>query len=310
MPDHIFDSLPPTETLRAFIAVARTGSLSAAAQELGVTHGAVSRRIQALQAWVGVALFTRHGRGMRLTPTGEHLVRRTERSLGAIAAFTAELRAVRDTRAVRITCLPSFARLWLLPNVARLQGETNDLFVQLRTEHRIVELGREADIAVRFGSGDWPGTRAHLLFGETVFPVAAPAVAKRLSRRGSAALLQECLIHDSDGSDWRAWLRSAGVAASPKGPARTFVDHDLALQAARLGLGIALARMPLAAAALEDGRLVRLPGPTMDSERGHYVVTRQDEDRKTILRLVERLLASGPSRSRRSVVSRGNPTPR
>lgn len=289
MPDHIFDSLPPTETLRAFIAVARTGSLTGAAQKLGVTHGAVSRRIQTLQTWVGAALFSRHGRGMRLTPTGEHLVRRTERSLGAIAAFTAELRAVRDTRAVRVTCLPSFARLWLLPNVLRLQGEPNDLFVQVSTEHRIVELDSEADVAVRFGSGRWPGTRAHLLFAETILPVAAPALARRLARGPPASLLRECLIHDSDGSDWRAWLKAADINASPAGPERTFVDHDMALQAAKLGLGIALARMPLATAALEEGSLVRLAGPSMQSERGHYVVTCPDEDRKTVLRLVERL---------------------
>jgi len=289
MPDHIFDSLPPTETLRAFIAVAHTGSLTGAAQELGVTHGAVSRRIQTLQAWIGTALFSRHGRGMRLTLTGEHLVRRTERSLGTLAAFTAELRAVRDTRAVRVTCLPSFARLWLLPNVPRLQGEPHDLFVQVSTEHRIVELGSEADVAIRFGSGRWPGTRAHLLFAETIFPVAAPAVAKRLARRQPDSFLRECLIHDSDGSDWRAWLKAAEVKASPTGPERTFVDHDTALQAARNGLGVALARMPLDKAVLEDESFVRLAGPSMKSDRGHYVVVRQDEDRKTVLRLVERL---------------------
>ena len=213
MPDHMFDSLPPTETLRAFIAVARTGSLTAAAQELGVTHGAVSRRIQTLQAWVGVPLFLRHGRGMRLTSVGEHLVRRTERSLGAIAAFTAELRAVRDTRALRISCLPSFARLWLLPNVARLESQPQALFVQVRTEHRIVELGAEADVAIRFGAGRWPGTRAHLLFAEKIFPVAAPAVAKRLAGKPPESLMKECLIHDSDGSDWRAWLKAAGITA-------------------------------------------------------------------------------------------------
>jgi DNA-binding transcriptional LysR family regulator len=249
----------------------------------------VSRRIQTLQAWVGVALFSRHGRGMQLTPTGEHLVRRTERSLGAIAAFTEELRAVRDTRAVRITCLPSVARLWLLPNVRRLQGEADDVFVQLRVEHGMVDLGSQADVAIRFGSGSWPGTRAHLLFVETIFPVAAPSLAKRISRRAPAALLDECLIHDSDGSDWQAWFKSAKIPGRPRGPARTFVDHDLALQAARLGLGIALARMPLAATAIADGTLVRLRGPSMGSERGHYVVVRQDENRKSVLRLVERL---------------------
>ena len=298
-PDHIFDSLPPTETLRAFIAVARTGSLSAAAQQLGVTHGAVSRRIQTLQAWVGIALFARHGRGMRLTTTGEHLVRRTERSLGAIASFTAEMRAVRDMRAVRVSCLPSFARLWLLPHIARLQGEENDVFVQVRTDHRIVDLGSESDVAIRFGSGHWPQTRAWLLFPETIFPVAAPALAKRLAGRAPAALLQECLIHDSDGSDWREWLNSAGIAGSPAGPARTFVDHDLALQAAQLGLGIALARMPLASAAIDGGKLARISGPAMASERGHYIVIREDEDRKPILRLVERLRGAGRSVRRR-----------
>lgn len=291
MPDHIFDSLPPTETLRAFLSVARTGSLSGAAQELGVTHGAVSRRIQTLQSWVGVALFLRHGRGMRLTPVGEHLVRRTERSLGAIAEFTAELRAVRDTRAVRISCLPSFARLWLLPNIAKLERGPNPLFVQVRTEHGIVELGAEADVAIRFGTGRWPGVRAQLLYSDITFPVASPTVAKRLVGLPLASVLKESLIHDSDGSNWRAWLKAAEITALPTGPQRTFVDHDLALQAAQLGLGVALIRTPMAAAALEGNNLVRLKGPSVRNERGHYVVTKQDEDRKPVLRLVERLRA-------------------
>jgi DNA-binding transcriptional LysR family regulator len=177
----------------------------------------------------------------------------------------------------------------LLANVARLEIEPKALFVQVRTEHRIVELGAEADVAIRFGSGRWPGTRAHLLFAESTFPVAAPAVAKRLSGKPPENLLKECLIHDSDGSDWRAWLKAAGIMASPSGPERTFVDHDLALQAAQLGLGVALARVPLATSVLKGTNLVQLAGPPMASERGHYVVTRQDEDRKPVLRLVERL---------------------
>jgi LysR family transcriptional regulator, glycine cleavage system transcriptional activator len=292
MSDHIFDSLPPTETLRAFIAVARTGSLTGAAQQLGVTHGAISRRIQTLEAWVGAALFDRHGRGMRLTPTGEHLVRRTERSLGAIAAFTAELRAVRDTRAIRVSCLPSFARLWLLPNLPKLEGDPPDLFVQVTTEHRVVDLGSETDVALRFGAGRWAGTRAHLLFAESIFPVAAPAIAKRLARRPPAMLLKECLIHDSDGSDWRLWLRAAGIQGAPAGPERRFIDHDVVLLAAQLGLGVALARTPLVHGALENRSLVRLPGPTIQSERANYVVTRQDEDRKTVLGFVDRLRVS------------------
>lgn len=145
------------------------------------------------------------------------------------------------------------------------------------------------DVAIRFGSGRWPGARANLLFAETIFPVAAPALAKRLSRRPSESLLKQCLIHDSDGSDWRSWLKAADIKGAPAGPERSFVDHDLALQAAKLGLGIAPARMPLATAALKEGSLVRLAGPSLRSERGHYAVTRQDDNRRNILRLIERL---------------------
>lgn len=289
MSEHMFDSLPPTETLRALLVVARTGSLTSAAEELGVTHGAVSRRIQTLQAWLGIALFSRHGRGMKLTTAGEHLVRRTERSLSAIAAFTAELRAVRNTRAVRVTCLPSLARLWLLPNVSRLEGEPKDLSVHVSAEHRVVELGAEADVAIRYGTGRWPGMKSQLLFDETIVPVAAPALAKRLARKRSANLLQECLIHDSDGSDWQSWLNAAGIEGTRSATQRFFTDHDLALQAAQLGLGVALARLPLANAALKNGTLVRLPGPSLRSERSHYAVTRQDEDRANVARLIERL---------------------
>jgi LysR family transcriptional regulator, glycine cleavage system transcriptional activator len=161
----------------------------------------------------------------------------------------------------------------------------------------VADLGSETDVAVRFGSGRWSGTRANLLFAESIFPVAAPAIAKRLARRPLGDLLKECLIHDSDGSDWRAWLRAAGIKGAPAGLERRFVDHDMALQAAQLGLGVALARAPLVHRALENKSLVRLSGPTLESERAHYVVTRPDEDRKPVLRLVERLRASARTRA-------------
>jgi DNA-binding transcriptional LysR family regulator len=130
-----------------------------------------------------------------------------------------------------------------------------------------------------------------LLYSDITFPVASPTVAKRLVGLPLASVLKESLIHDSDGSNWRAWLKAAEITALPTGPQRTFVDHDLALQAAQLGLGVALIRTPMAAAALEGNNLVRLKGPSVRNERGHYVVTKQDEDRKPVLRLVERLRA-------------------
>ena len=284
------EALPPMESLVAVIAVARTGSLSRAAAELGVTHAAAGRRVAGVEAWLGIPLFERHGRGMRLTPDGVQFVRRVERALGSIASLAGEIRAERETTAIRISVLPAVARLWLLPRLAQLQGEPADLTLHVLADHRLADLGRrEADIAIRFGLGTWPDVEAVPLIEETVFPVAAPALAERLSGKPVSAIAGEMLLHDSDGTDWAAWLSAAGIGGgAPKGE-RRFVDHDLVLQAASLGHGVALARMPISVPYLADERLVRLAGPELTQERRHYLVMRHSESRTAVLRLVERL---------------------
>lgn len=287
------DSLPPMESLIAVIVVARAGSLTRAAAELGVTHAAAGRRVAGVETWLGITLFERHGRGMRLTPDGVQFVRRTERALGSIAALAGEIRAERETTAVRISVLPAVARLWLLPRLAVLQGEPADLTLHVLADQRLADLGRrEADIAIRFGLGDWPDVQAIPLMEETVFPVASPAVARRLAGRPVEALAGEVLLHDSDGADWAAWLQAAGVTRPANAGERRFVDHDLALQAASLGHGVALARLPVSAPYLDDRRLVRLAGPTLAQERRHHLVMRQSESRTAVLRLAERLKAA------------------
>lgn len=291
MSGHILHDLPSTETLRAFIIVARRGSLSAAALDLGVTHGAISRRIQALQSWLGIALFERHGRGLRLTPTGEHFLRRTERSLSDIASLAADLRVTRDPRAVRLNVLPSFARLWLLPRIPTLEGDPKDAQLHISTEHRVSSFEMdETDLAVRYGQGEWPGTTAQLLFNESHFPIATPSIARKLRKRPLSKLFDECLIHNT-GSDWHAWLRHAQIKWSKPRCESRFTDYDMALQAAVLGQGVVLARSPLSDAAIANGSLVRLPGPALTSDRAHYMVMRERETRGPILRVAQRLLS-------------------
>lgn len=284
------DALPPMESLVAAITVARAGSLTRAAAELGVTHAALGRRVAGVEAWLGIPVFERHGRGMRLTPDGVQFVRRAERALASIASLAGEIRAERETTAIRISVLPAVARLWLLPRLSALQGRPADLTLHVLADQRVADLGgREADVAIRFGHGDWPGVAAEPLFAETVFPVAAPAIADRLADKLVAAIAEEVLLHDSDGADWTAWLSAAGVGRPSPAGERRFVDHDLALQAASLGHGVALARMPLSAPYLEDGRLKRLTGPVLSQDRRHYLVMRQSESRTAVLRLAARL---------------------
>lgn len=290
---HSSMTLPPLEALAAMLAAARLGSFSAAAVELGITHGSVSRRVQVVESWLRTSIFVRHGRGVRLTPAGEHFSRQVEMALAKIAEVATDLRAARATPSrLRVSVLPSFARLWLMPQMAKLQRALPEVTLQVMAEHRIANLdGSDADLAIRFGAGRWPGTDSRLLMRERLFAVAAPKLARALRAQQPAATLQEVLLHDSDTQHWRIWCKHAAIHYRPRGGERRFDDYDLVLAAAEAGLGVAIARWPLAAAALDAGRLVRLGGPEFPGTKAHYIVTRSGELRTTIRQLSDALMA-------------------
>lgn len=274
--------LPPMESLTALLAAARTGSFSAAAEALGLTHGAVSRRVQSLEAWLGAALFERHGRGVRLTATGEHFAREVEKVLDVVAGVAADIRADRHAAKLRISVLPSFARLWLVPRLGALQAACKGSQIRLLVEHRVTRLDEDADLAVRYGRGRWTGVESTLLFAERAFAVAAPHIAGALRRRTPGAVLDQLLLHDSDSSLWRDWCEASGTPYRPRGGERRFDDYDLLVAAAEGGLGVAIARWPLVEDALASGRLVRLPGAEFIPAKAHYVVTRHGESRRSV----------------------------
>lgn len=292
--DHIsLPALPPLDSLKVAVVAAQAGSFTAAAESLGLTHGAVSRRIASVENWLGTPLFERAGRGVTLTPAGARLVRTAEQAIDQIAACAEQWRPHRGLQTVRLSTVPSFARLWLLPRMARLQGEPQDLRVDLSVGHGLVDVaGGEADLALRYGKGHWPGLRSQLLLRERLQPVAAPELARSLGPRAKPdALLRHPLVHDSDASQWRLWLAGADVAFRPRSIDRRFEDYDLVLAAARAGLGVALARLPLAQSWLDDGGLVPVSPRTVENPLAHFVVLRPDEDRPAVLRLQGRLAA-------------------
>lgn len=289
---HSSISLPPLEALAAMLAAARLGSFSAAADDLGITHGSVSRRVHAVESWLGTPIFVRHGRGVHLTPAGEHFSRQVESALAKIADVAIDLRAARASPSrLRLSVLPSFARLWLMPRLAELQRACPGLMLQVLPEHRIANLdGSDADLAIRFGGGRWPGTDAQLLMKERLFAVAAPKLAKTLRNQPLTAILDETLLHDSDAQHWRSWCAQAGVAYRPRGGERRFDDYDLVLATAEAGLGIAIARWPLAKDALDAGRLVRIAAAEFAGKKAHYVVTRNGETRLAVRQLTSVLM--------------------
>lgn len=287
-------NVPPSEALIAAIEAARTGSMTAAAERLGITHGAVSRRILSLEQWLGTPVFERLGRGVRPTAQGMIFLRRAERSLGSIEALRSELSSRCDPGAIRISALPSMVRLWLMPRLRRLEATAPGRAIDIIPEHRMAQVqNRDMDIAVRYGTGSWPGVETHLLFPDIAIPAAAPELAARLAEISALELMKETLLIDGDSSDWQEWGRRAGVQRALSGSKRQFLDHDVAIEAARQGLGAILLRAPMAASALYDKSLQVLPFPAISSMRAHYLAVRAGERRPDILALVSELISIG-----------------
>ncbi|WP_374310893.1 LysR substrate-binding domain-containing protein [Dongia sp.] len=256
--DH--SSLPPLDTLRAFEAAARGGSFSAAAQTLNLTHGAVSRQVAKLEHWLGVKVFDRQARGVALTPEGQRLYLRTNEAFALIADTSERWSEQRGSAVVRVASIPSVCGLWLMPRLKRFEAGRPSLRITLSVEHRYVDLADEGmDLAIRCGRGAIPDRVSLQLFEEYCFPIASPELAREIGTEGDAArLLEQTLIHDSDAAGWRAWFTAQGLDFRPRAHDRRFEDYNLVLDAAMSGLGIALARPPLAEALLKQGKLVSL----------------------------------------------------
>lgn len=296
---HSSKSLPPLDGLNAVIAARDTGSFTAAAERLGLTHGAVSRRVYAVEHWLGTAVFERHGRGVRVTPAGQRFIAQVEQALSTISESADRWRPRREVPVIRLSVVPSFARLWMLPRMRDLQGMPAQRRVELIVEHRLADLAAgEVDLAIRYGKGPWRDGSSQLLFKEQLLAVASPELAGELGNRPNPNRLAEApLLHDSDTSQWRAWLKAQGASYRSKAADRRFEDYDLVLGAAMAGLGIALLRSPLADEAMSTGRLVYVSKVSLPNPSAHHLLMRSGENRGMVLEAGARLLAlSAPLR--------------
>ncbi len=248
----------PLNTLPTFRVVARLGNLRAAAQELHLTHSAVSQQIKLLEEQVGFQLFERRGRRIVLNAAGATLQRAVEPALerldeGLRAAAAA---AQGEAQRIRLTLLPSFAQRWLLPRMPRWRERHPDIHLELHTSQQVVDLVREGfHVALRQGLGPWRGLQAEQLVDSPLIVLGSPTAARRLKGCGIEALAEEPLLGRPE--LWERWFALGGWRRGVN-PVATFNDAGLLLQAVEQDIGIGLAREVLAADALADGRLVRL----------------------------------------------------
>jgi LysR family transcriptional regulator, glycine cleavage system transcriptional activator len=290
--DHSSRQLPPLETLYAFEVAARTGSFSAAAERLNLTHGAISRQIAKLENWLGFKVFERGARGVSLTVEGNRLFLRAAEAFELLADNTDRWTEARGAAVVRLASIPSISSLWLIPRLKVLEGGREPLRIVLEIDIRQIDLDEEGiDLSVRCGRGGIAGRVSVQLFEELMFPVASPELAKTIGSGAAERMLKFPLIHDSDASGWRAWLGAHGIDYRPRPQDRRFEDYNLVLDAAANGLGIALARPPLTEKQLASGRIVPVDRRTVLNPVSYWMDRPQGRPRPAAAELARRIAA-------------------
>lgn len=253
--------LPPLNALRAFEATARLGSVSRAAEELHVTHGAISRQLRVLEDALQQPLFARRGRGVALTATGEVLRDRVAGAFDQLRDGWAELQRHRSDAPFVLGCASSLLARWVIPRLDRLERELPALRLHLSPEEDpLAPQHAEPDAALALATPPWPaGWDVHELAPERIGPVVSPRYAglARLLQGGETALYDEALLHTSSRPQaWSAWARASGVAADSLHHGQGFTRLFYLLEAALAGLGVAIAPEQLVQDDVRAGRLL------------------------------------------------------
>lgn len=266
--------LPPLNALRAFEAAARHMSFTRAAGELNVTQAAVSHQVKALEESLGLALFRRQNRNLFLTDQGQAYFPAVRDALDTLAEATEGLRDIDAGSVLTVSVLPSFAARWLVPRLGRFRQRHPDYDLRLDASHDLADFGRDdVDVAIRMGSGNYPGMRTDRLMREAVFPVCAPALLHGANPlRRPEDLRHHTLLHDENRAQWRIWLSVNKVrdVHPERGP--IFIDSGMLIEAAARGQGVALGRSALAYDDMATGRLVRPFDLSLPHQYAYYLV--------------------------------------
>ena len=252
--------LPSLTALRAFEATARLLSVKQAAAELSVTATAVSHQIRLLEEQLGQTLFVRTPRQLILTPKGSELLAGTSSAFDALAQVVQRVRTTASRQVVALSTTPAVASRWLLPRMTLLRELAPDLDLQLHISHEIVPLdGVGADMAIRYGAGQWPGLVAHHLFDNRFVPVCSPKLGlHQLEQMPDMQLLHFVPEGARDKAiGWPQWFKRAGMAALSAARGPRFSDETHAIAAAMAGQGVALVSRHLVQQELEAGVLVQ-----------------------------------------------------
>ena len=271
-------NLPPPTGLVTFEAAARHLNFTRAAEELGVSQAAVSRQVKSLEANLGVSLFLRAARRVRLTAEGRRLYDAVATGLTHIAEVSGDLRRQGEVAGVAVAASTAFTSMWLMGRVGSFRADHPEIALRLVAVDPYVDpLSAGVDLAIRYGDGDWPGLDTLRLFDDLVMPVSSPGyLAGKPALDDPADLAAHTLLHqddiEPDWVSWRDWLSAFGITLPPARGGLSFNSYANVIQAALDGQGIAIGWVRLVDGPLRRGALVRPIPHVSRSDQAHHVI--------------------------------------
>ena len=275
--------LPPLKALRAFETAARLGSFTRAANELGVTSAAVGQQVRSLEAYLNLTLFHRRTDGLEQTPRASEALPMLRQGFDQIAEAVRTLSSDTGNTGLRVSASPTFGMRWLVPRLPRFCKQHPEIEININAVFQETNLARgEADIALRFGSGRYPGLMSEPILDEYILPLCSPQLRDSSNLRGIGNLVGAPLVHvvsqtsDTSWPNWRSWADGHGLDGNRfvRGPSFTHSGIGMALQAAVESQGVALTSVVCAIDDIRTGRLVAPFGANgvTRTDYGYYLV--------------------------------------
>ena len=302
--------LPPINTLRIFEAAVRHQSFTKAADELGLTQSAVSHRIKDLEQYVGSELFHRKSRKSIPTKNGNSLAEAIRTGFNTIGDAVANIKTTRDDNCLMVSLLPGFAVKWLFPRLINFDDLHPDITVSLIAQSSLADLlGGEADIAIRYGRGNYPGLNVIKLHDEKMFPVcspdylrSSPTLKQPSDLAGHTLLFDNISTIDGITPGWSTWLSQTSTPDLQPLEKRQYGQSNMVIQAALADRGVALGRGLLVADDLASGQLIKPFEQEMLSGFSYYLVHPKTHSDKSKIRDFSQWIIEEIQQSEKSLI--------
>lgn len=295
---------PSMTALRALDAVARLGSVSAAATELSLTRSAISHRLHNLEEKLGVPLIERDGRGIKLTYEGERYAHEVHLILCRVQEAERRFAGHKVSGRLCVSCNPGFANYWLCQHIGDFLQQYPHVQLQVVSPRTTDDTSDPAvDLFIAYGAGDWPHQLVQQIVALHYFPVASPRLINaKKGLKHAADLAAHTLLHMNDYADWKTWLATVGASGIDATAGVLFTDANCAISACIAAQGVSIGDNLLCGDALTRGLLVRPFEMSIESSRGYYLVCDSLKGERPVVQafsrwLKERVPATTPNMS-------------